>query len=91
MPRPTGIANVYGPSSTSSWETAVYLKFSERLSRAYCDWWLEAERAKAVLEALPADVEDTISRLEKKSKGMEKNSNSAASKQKMLKGLLERL
>ncbi len=51
----------------------------------------QATRAKAVLEGIPADVEETIVRLEKRSKDMEKNSNSAASKQKMLKGLLERL
>lgn len=51
----------------------------------------EAERAKVAIGALPSDVEDTIARLEKKCKDMEKNSNSAASKQKMLKGLLEHL
>ncbi|KAF7793251.1 hypothetical protein EIP86_004361 [Pleurotus ostreatoroseus] len=50
-----------------------------------------ATRAKTALEGIPADVEETIARLEKKSKDMEKNSTSAASKQKMLKGLLERL
>ncbi|PSS31044.1 hypothetical protein PHLCEN_2v2376 [Hermanssonia centrifuga] len=51
----------------------------------------KAERAKAAVEGLPGEVEDAISRIEKKGKDMEKNTNSAASKQKMIKGLLERL
>ena len=50
----------------------------------------KAERGKAAIEALPGDVEATIARLEKKSKELDKD-GSAASKQKMLKGLLEKL
>ncbi|KAH9930604.1 uncharacterized protein B0H18DRAFT_1083726 [Fomitopsis serialis] len=49
-----------------------------------------AERAKGALEGLPADVERAIAALEKKSKELDKE-GSAASKQKMLKGLLEKL
>ncbi|KAH9832995.1 uncharacterized protein C8Q71DRAFT_775912 [Rhodofomes roseus] len=49
-----------------------------------------AERAKGALENLPADVERVIAALEKKSKELDKD-GSAASKQKMLKGLLEKL
>ncbi|KZT71414.1 hypothetical protein DAEQUDRAFT_810065, partial [Daedalea quercina L-15889] len=49
-----------------------------------------AERARGALEALPAEVERAIATLEKKSKELEKD-GSAASKQKMLKGLLEKL
>lgn len=67
------------------------ISFSLFLNYALADFRAEAERAKAALEGIPGDVEETIARLEKKCKDMEKNSNSVASKQKMLKGLLERL
>ncbi|KAI0072266.1 hypothetical protein K474DRAFT_414446 [Panus rudis PR-1116 ss-1] len=50
-----------------------------------------AERAKIALESIPEEVETTITKLEKKGKEMEKKGNSMASKQKMLKGLLEKL
>ncbi|KZT09731.1 uncharacterized protein LAESUDRAFT_674696 [Laetiporus sulphureus 93-53] len=49
-----------------------------------------ADRAKAALEALPAEVEFAIAQLEKKSKELDKDTSSA-SKQKMLKGILEKL
>ncbi|PCH37760.1 hypothetical protein WOLCODRAFT_135836 [Wolfiporia cocos MD-104 SS10] len=49
-----------------------------------------AERAKVTLETLPADLERAIVHLEKKAKELDKDS-SAASKQKMLKGILEKL
>ncbi|KAH9900842.1 hypothetical protein C8Q73DRAFT_220958 [Cubamyces lactineus] len=49
-----------------------------------------AARATEALDALPTDVEQTIALLEKKAKAMEKDS-SAASNQKMLRGLLEKL
>ncbi|KIP08904.1 hypothetical protein PHLGIDRAFT_34773 [Phlebiopsis gigantea 11061_1 CR5-6] len=48
-------------------------------------------RAKTSIESLPMDVEATITRLEKKCKDMEKTSNSAVSKQKILKGLFQQL
>ena len=54
-------------------------------------WCQTAERAKTAIAALPGDVETMIAKLEKKSKDLEKNANSASSKQKILKGLLERL
>ncbi|KAH9950261.1 hypothetical protein B0H21DRAFT_724041 [Amylocystis lapponica] len=49
-----------------------------------------ADQAVASLENLPINLERTITQLEKKSKDLYKDS-SAASKQKMLKGLLEKL
>lgn len=52
---------------------------------------LAAQRGRAAVQNIPEAVEETIARLEKKSKDMEKNVNSQASKQKMLQGLLERL
>ncbi|KAI0705939.1 hypothetical protein BC835DRAFT_1409995 [Cytidiella melzeri] len=50
-----------------------------------------AQRARKALENIPESVEDIIARLEKKSKDAEKNVNSQATKQKMLKDLLGRL
>ncbi|KAM5538008.1 hypothetical protein V8D89_008205 [Ganoderma adspersum] len=50
----------------------------------------EATRAAAALEGLPADMEQTIALLEKKAKGLDKDT-SAAANQKMLRGLLEKL
>jgi hypothetical protein len=50
-----------------------------------------AQRAKTAIEGVPGDVEDMITKLEKKCKDLEKNANSTSSKQKILKGLLERL
>lgn len=50
-----------------------------------------AQRARSALENIPGAVEDTITRLEKKSKDMEKNGSSQATKQKMLQDLLSRL
>lgn len=49
-----------------------------------------AERAKATLEALPAELEVVIAQLERRSKDLDKDSG-AASKQKMLMGLLDKL
>ncbi|KAI0647569.1 hypothetical protein C8Q79DRAFT_907113 [Trametes meyenii] len=49
-----------------------------------------ASRATAVLDALPTDVEQTIALLEKKCKALEKDTG-AASNQKLLRGLLEKL
>ncbi|KAI0636441.1 hypothetical protein C8Q77DRAFT_1092755 [Trametes polyzona] len=49
-----------------------------------------ASRANTALAALPADLEQTIASLEKKSKAMDKD-NGVASNQKLLRGLLERL
>lgn len=43
------------------------------------------------MEAIPTEVEDTIAGLERKQKTMEKKGNDYASKQKMLKGLLDKL
>ena len=51
---------------------------------------LAAQRGRAAVQNIPEVVEDTISRLEKKSKDLEKD-QTATSKQKMLKGLLEKL
>lgn len=51
---------------------------------------LLAQRARDALETLPAEAERAIAALDKKSKDLEKD-QSAASKQKMLKGLLEKL
>lgn len=50
----------------------------------------EASRASTALDALPGDLEQTIAVLEKKSKAIEKD-NGAASNQKILRGLLEKL
>lgn len=50
-----------------------------------------ASRARDALESLPSDTENIITQLEKKYKEMEKNSSGPASKQKILKGLLEKL
>lgn len=58
---------------------------------ACCFGLIPADRAKLSIRALSSDVEATIARLEKKWKDMEKTSNSAVSKQKILKGLFERL
>ncbi|KAH8106882.1 hypothetical protein BXZ70DRAFT_915472 [Cristinia sonorae] len=49
------------------------------------------EGARTAIEALPVDIEETISGLDRKNKNMEKKGTDAASKQKMLKGLLEKL
>ncbi|KAI0672696.1 hypothetical protein C8Q78DRAFT_1020893 [Trametes maxima] len=49
-----------------------------------------ASRATASLDALPTDMEQAIALLEKKSKALEKDT-SAASNQKLLRGLLEKL
>ncbi|KAI0722459.1 hypothetical protein C8Q72DRAFT_890008 [Fomitopsis betulina] len=73
----------------------------EQLQEAYCrrdQLWVDvlqdvdqcAQRARNALETLPAEVERSITALEKKSKNLEKD-QSAASKEKMLKGLLEKL
>ncbi|CAL1705253.1 unnamed protein product [Somion occarium] len=62
----------------------LWVKLEEDLSQC-------ADGAKTAVESLPVEIEETIVRLEKKCKDMEKKGNSAASKQKMLKGLLERL
>lgn len=51
----------------------------------------EAKRARAAIESVPEAVESTITRLEKKSKEMEKNSTSQATKHKMIKDLFGRL
>ncbi|KAI0797551.1 hypothetical protein C8Q75DRAFT_887046 [Abortiporus biennis] len=50
-----------------------------------------AAEGREAIETLPGEVEDTITRLEKKSKDMEKKGNTMASRSKMLKGLLEKL
>lgn len=50
-----------------------------------------ASRARDALESLPSETENTIAQLEMKYKEMEKNSSGQASKQKILKGLLEKL
>ncbi|KAI0086398.1 hypothetical protein BDY19DRAFT_359633 [Irpex rosettiformis] len=50
-----------------------------------------AQRARRAVENIPGAVEDTITKLEKKSKDMEKNVGSQANKQKMLQDLLSRL
>lgn len=50
----------------------------------------EATRASNALDALPGDLEQTITLLEKKSKAVEKDTG-AASNQKILRGLLEKL
>ncbi|EIW51819.1 uncharacterized protein TRAVEDRAFT_67611 [Trametes versicolor FP-101664 SS1] len=49
-----------------------------------------ASRASTALDALPGDLEQAIAILEKKSKAIEKD-NGAASNQKILRGLLEKL
>ena len=50
-----------------------------------------ATQAKAVVECLPAEIEETITRLEKKSKDMEKKEKKAVSNQKMLRDLVEKM
>lgn len=50
-----------------------------------------AEQAKAAVESLPAVIEETITRLEKKSKDMEKKEKKAVSSQKMLRDLVEKI
>jgi hypothetical protein len=50
-----------------------------------------AKRARTAAENIPKSVENTITRLEKKSREMEKNVSSQATKQKMLQDLLGRL
>ena len=55
-----------------------------------CGAGLLASRASAAFEGLSADVEDTIARLDKKSKSLDKD-NSSAANQKMLRTLLEKL
>lgn len=66
-------------------------------SLCVCSWFNEenrntlAERARAAVEALPADIEETIARLEKKSKGMERKEKKSVSNQQMLRDLVERM
>lgn len=50
-----------------------------------------ATRARTAIESVPQAVEDTISKLEKKNKEMEKTVSSQTTKHKMLKNLLGRL
>lgn len=47
--------------------------------------------ARNAVKAIPAEVEDIIAKLERKSKDMDKKGSGLASKQKILKGLLNKL
>ncbi|THH26600.1 hypothetical protein EUX98_g7587 [Antrodiella citrinella] len=58
---------------------------------ACADNHAQAAAARAAVEAIPTEVEETIATLEKKSKLLEKKGNDRTSKQKMLKGLLDKL
>ena len=55
------------------------------------DGLVKAVTARMALEAIPAEIEETIAKLDRKNKTMEKKGNDLASKRKMLEGLLEKL